>query len=189
MTDSTEPNALVAEFSREAETYTRLGATVADLLVEMLADEQVIVHSVTHRSKSIGSLTKKVTKADKTYGSLQEVTDLAAVRVTTYFALDVDKIARIVEREFDIDRPNSVDKRTSLDPDRFGYQSLHYVVTLSGARSGLVEYESSYRRRWRYRFDLFCNTLGQRSNMTLGTNQSAVFQEISDDALRAWPDY
>jgi ppGpp synthetase/RelA/SpoT-type nucleotidyltranferase len=46
----------------------------------------------------------------------------------------------MVEREFVVDRTNSVDKRTLLDPDRFGYQSLHYVAALSVARTGLAEY-------------------------------------------------
>ncbi|MCQ5042062.1 hypothetical protein NE654_13385, partial [Akkermansia muciniphila] len=32
------------------------------------------------------------------------------------------------ENEFIIDRDISIDKRKSLDPKRFGYRSLHYVV-------------------------------------------------------------
>jgi hypothetical protein len=35
-----------------------------------------------------------------------------------------------------------VDKRTTLDPDRFGYLSLHYVVSLNEGRLALPEYRN-----------------------------------------------
>jgi hypothetical protein len=39
-----------------------------------------------------------------------------------------------------LDRDNSVDKRTLLDPDRFGYLSLHYVCGIGASRRSLPEY-------------------------------------------------
>lgn len=58
----------------------------------------------------------------------------------TYFEDDVDVAARLIEAEFQVDNRNSVDKRAALDPDRFGYLSLHYVATLSVNRQSLAEY-------------------------------------------------
>ena len=52
----------------------------------------------------------------------------------------MDAIAKVIEDEFAIDQAKSVDKRSALDPDRFGYLSLHYVVALSTTRAGLAEY-------------------------------------------------
>jgi putative GTP pyrophosphokinase len=51
-------------------------------------------------------------------------------------------VAELIEREFVIDRDNTVDKRKQLDPDRFGYLSLHHIVQLGPTRSQLVEYSS-----------------------------------------------
>lgn len=47
--------------------------------------------------------------------------------------------ATLAESEFD-DGPNSVDKRKSTDPDRFGYASVHYVLSLKPSRAQLSEY-------------------------------------------------
>ena len=131
---------LTTEYAADIESYRRMSATVAELLSRVLVGERIVVHSITHRCKAIESLEKKVGRSDKAYASLSQITDLAGVRVITYFASDVDKVARIVEREFEIDTPNSIDKRASLDPDRFGYQSLHYVASLNAPRGALIEY-------------------------------------------------
>lgn len=64
------------------------------------------------------------------------------MRVITYYAEDVDKVAEIVEREFVVDRENSIDKRNALEPDRFGYCSVHYVVEMSQERLKLREYQA-----------------------------------------------
>ncbi|MNV51075.1 GTP pyrophosphokinase YjbM [compost metagenome] len=68
-----------------------------------------------------------------------DITDLAGVRVTTYFADHVDLVAETLRSEFIIDESSSIDKRLYADPDRFGYQSLHYVVRLSKSRADLPE--------------------------------------------------
>lgn len=140
--ETTEASQLIAKYALETAIYERMGAAVSHLLSQILSGEGLNVHSVTHRSKTIDSLGKKVSKPDKSYQSLNEITDLAGIRVTTYFSEDVDRVAKLIEREFLIDRPNSVDKRVALDPDRFGYQSLHYVAQFDRTRAGLIEYKT-----------------------------------------------
>ena len=68
------------------------------------------------------------------------ITDLVGLRIITYFEDDIDKIAEIFKTEFDIDFPNSVDKRL-VESDKFGYRSLHYVASLSEERAKLTEYK------------------------------------------------
>lgn len=142
MTAPKQTDQLVATFANDVTTYERMSIAVAHLLSQIISSEGLIVHSVTHRCKAIDSLSKKVGKPDKAYQSLDEVTDLAGVRVTTYFSEDVGRVARLIEQEFAIDKANSVDKRATLDPDRFGYQSLHYVAQFDVTRSRLVEYKT-----------------------------------------------
>jgi hypothetical protein len=72
--------------------------------------------------------------------SLDEVTDLSGVRITTYFEDDVDRVVGILVDEFLIDSVNSVDKRVLLDPDRFGYLSTHHVAQLNPGRCAYPEY-------------------------------------------------
>jgi putative GTP pyrophosphokinase len=69
------------------------------------------------------------------------VTDFLGLRIITHYVDEVDAVAGMIEAEFAIDVENSVDRRDTMDPDRFGYLSLHYVATLSKARSNLTEYK------------------------------------------------
>ena len=67
---------------------------------------------------------------------------MAGIRGITYFEDNVRDLSKIIERKFDIDTTNSLNKRDLLVPDRFGYLSLHYVVKLSASRLALTEYRA-----------------------------------------------
>ncbi|EPA95290.1 GTP pyrophosphokinase family protein [Pseudomonas sp. G5(2012)] len=131
------------EFEVVRGTYVSFSEKIKELLEGFLESECVVVHSVSSRAKTLDSLEikaqKKLDKGSE-YVDLKSVTDLAGVRVITHFASDVDRVARIVEREFNVDFQNSIDKRQAQEPDRFGYTSLHYVVSLSSERLKLSEY-------------------------------------------------
>src|SRR5688572_19377369 len=100
---------ILSGFSDHRGVYADLALTVANLLEQVLKREGLQLHSVTNRCKEPVSLSRKLQKPEKDYGVLADVTDLAGVRITTYFAADVDKVSDLIEREFDIDRENSVD--------------------------------------------------------------------------------
>jgi len=138
---SSVEQSLIEEYRRHQPSYKDLASTVSDLLAKILAEQGVSLHSVTHRVKDEASLAKKLSRPGRPYQTLTDLTDLAGVRVTTYFHDHVDLVATVVEQEFAVDRKNSVDKRGLLDPDRFGYLSLHYVVELSPQRCSLPEYK------------------------------------------------
>ncbi len=142
MSATNQTDQIIATFASEAHTYERMSGAVAHLLSQILSSDGLTFHSITHRRKEVASLSKKVARPDKAYQTLDEITDLAGIRVTTYFSEDVDRVARLIEREFLIDKTNSVDKRAVLDPDKFGYQSLHYVAQFNSNRSELVEYKN-----------------------------------------------
>jgi putative GTP pyrophosphokinase len=52
---------------------------------------------------------------------------VTGVRITTYFSDEVDKIAEHLEKEFEIVKEHSVDKRKTIDADRFGYLLLQKI--------------------------------------------------------------
>ncbi|OMQ41040.1 GTP pyrophosphokinase family protein [Pseudomonas putida] len=131
------------EFEFVRGTYVSFSEKIKELVEGFLEAECVVVHSVSSRCKTPGSLEVKAQKKfDKgsEYADLKSVTDLAGVRVITHFASDVDRVAKIIEHEFEVDYANSIDKRLAQEPDRFGYTSLHYVVALSDDRLNLSEY-------------------------------------------------
>lgn len=112
-------------------------------ILEAIFRSQVRTHSVTHRVKTAESLERKLFEKGAKYSSLADITDILGLRVITYFPDDVDAAAKLIEANFEIDRASSVDRRAVLEPDRFGYLSLHYIVTLSPPRRDLPEYEES----------------------------------------------
>jgi len=132
-------DAILAEYDQRAHLYQALAPRLSQLL-KLLLQEKVQLHSITERCKERASLSRKLAKPDKRYATLSEVTDVAAVRIITYFPEDVDAVATIIEDEFRIDSDNSTDKRKYSDPERFGYASLHYVGQFSEARCRLAEY-------------------------------------------------
>nr|WP_283106468.1 hypothetical protein [Shewanella submarina] len=112
----------------------------SSLLGALITQADIQVHSVTSRTKDIQSLSSKINRPSKSYESLLDVTDLVGFRITTYFSDDVDKVASLIEQEFFVDKANSIDKRKSLEPDRFGYMSLHLVGEHKSSRLKLPEY-------------------------------------------------
>jgi len=141
MIDSDMSERLVNEYTTSRGTYDDLVAAAVDLLKKLISESGVQLYSVTGRAKSIDSLKQKLTKPNREYGALGQVTDLAGVRVITYLVDDVGTVGQYIEREFDVDTTNSIDRGKALDPDRFGYASVHYVVRMKAARTALLEYK------------------------------------------------
>lgn len=131
---------ILAEYRDKLSAYQDFATTCEELLKRLLRREGIRVHSVTCRVKSLESLRAKLTGRETQYDSLSGVTDVAGIRIITYLADDVDAIGTIIEREFRVIPEHSTDKRKALDPDRFGYLSLHYVCALPDRRTRLTEY-------------------------------------------------
>jgi putative GTP pyrophosphokinase len=116
-----------------------LGPMLKSLAVDLLPD-RLNVHSISYRLKTPDSARKKFLRVEGRYNSVADITDLLGLRIITYFPDEVDAAASTIEREFDIVYEHSIDKRALLDPDRFGYLSLHYVARVSRTRCQLPEY-------------------------------------------------
>lgn len=134
-------NGILKDFDNKCALYSDFTVKVFELIKEILKENNLPTHSISYRIKDRNSFEKKLLKAQRKYSKVEDITDISGIRIITYFSDDVDKVATIIEKEFDIDRKNSVDKRTLLDPDRFGYLSLHYVVKISPERLKFTEYK------------------------------------------------
>ncbi|HTW64224.1 MAG TPA: RelA/SpoT domain-containing protein [Bryobacteraceae bacterium] len=128
---------LLSEYDRDESKYGRLCYYVEGLLRKLIESSGIRVSSVTSRLKERGSFAKKIGRCK--YQSAGDVTDLAGVRVVTYFEDDVDKVASIIKNCFEVDVLNSVNKRRTLPVDQFGYRSSHLVVSLTPQRANLPE--------------------------------------------------
>ena len=124
---------MILEEYREAFTeLERLEAAVAALLRKTLGESGLVVTAIATRIKTEESLAGKLERKGQKYTSLEDITDLVGARVITFYTDDVDRIASIAEKLFEIDWANSVDKRRLHQLDSFGYNSLHYICRLPG---------------------------------------------------------
>ena len=121
---------IIEEYRAERPDFVRLGDLVSGMLKQGVRSLGTEVLAVEHRVKEEQSLVGKLERKDEKYRSLGDITDILGARVICFFSDDVDKVAAIIEKMFVIDWENSVDKRAQLDPDAFGYLSLHYICSL-----------------------------------------------------------
>jgi putative GTP pyrophosphokinase len=130
---------ILAEFDSSKFLLQEFGEVVYTL-TKSLVKESINPHQINFRIKDRDSLANKLLKKNNKYTELKEITDLVGLRIITYFEDDIDNIAEIFKKEFEIDFPNSADKR-QVDSDKFGYRSLHYVASLNKERAKLTEYK------------------------------------------------
>ena len=121
---------ILDEYRKKQPVFEKLRSIVTEQLQQSLDENNIIVAGVDSRIKTEESLTGKLELKGYKYHSLDDITDILGLRVITFFSDDVDVIAAIAEKLFEIDWDNSVDKRKMLEIDRFGYMSLHYISRL-----------------------------------------------------------
>jgi putative GTP pyrophosphokinase len=131
---------VLSDFESKKEMLVSLCAKTKTLIEESLADAQIQYQSVQARVKTKKKLKQKYSNQEKGYKGLDDITDLAALRIITYYEDEVDAVAEIIKREFEVDPENSVDRR-NIEPDRFSYHAINYVVRHTPQRLGSVEYK------------------------------------------------
>ncbi|HEY5825802.1 MAG TPA: hypothetical protein VIT44_15615 [Cyclobacteriaceae bacterium] len=129
---------LLEAFNLNGRLFDGFKDKIRSLIDDLLIANKIKSHQITCRVKEKESLHKKIVSKRDKYTNLNEITDLVGVRIITYFDDEVDRIAKVIESEFEIDKENSIDKRL-IETDKFGYRSLHYVVSLSKERLKLTE--------------------------------------------------
>lgn len=131
----------VAAYTIKQPLYHEFAGALRALLTQLLAAKGIEVVTTEARAKTIESYRAKIEREDKNYTDpITQVTDLAGLRIITYQLADIDAVSEVISQSFEVDRANSIDKRQSLEEDRFGYISVHYVVRLESTRAGLPEY-------------------------------------------------
>lgn len=131
----------IDSYRRRRSEYEEFTRRLHALLRDLLKEDGIDVVQIDARAKEVDSFAEKVRRKQDQYDDpLLDVTDLVGLRVITYYVEDVARVGKIVEREFEVDSANSVDKGHLLGPDQFGYMSVHYVAKLDERRAGLPEW-------------------------------------------------
>ena len=121
---------LMQQYNELRPTLEQLSEKAYDLLRHALRKQGIYVTAIEHRVKTEKSLAGKLELKGAKYKSIDDITDLVGLRVITFYTDEVDKVAAIAKRIFDIDWKESVDKRKLHQLNAFGYNSLHYICRL-----------------------------------------------------------
>lgn len=125
---------MLEEYRDMIPMFSRLKSIVLEQLQTCLDKSGIIVSGVEARVKEEASLAGKLELKGHKYNTLSDITDIVGARVITFYSDEVDKIAALVDKTFDVDWENSVDKRKLLGKDTFGYMSLHFVCRIPKSR-------------------------------------------------------
>ena len=121
---------ILDEYRENLPVYEKISSIVLERLRQCLDENHLHIAGLESRIKAEDSLTDKLELKGYKYKTISDVTDIVGIRVITFFNDEVDVISALVEKMFEIDWDNSVDKRKMLEIDRFGYMSLHYICRL-----------------------------------------------------------
>ena len=121
---------ILDEYRRDLPVFKKAASDISAQIRGLLSKAGITVAAVESRVKSESSLLGKLEHKGGKYKSLADITDILGLRIITFYLDDIGKVASILDRIFDIDWENSVDKRKLLEIDTFGYLSLHYICYL-----------------------------------------------------------
>jgi putative GTP pyrophosphokinase len=138
----------IEEYRKNRLTYQRFADTVNHILEAALKANDVTYHKIEARAKEFDSFGKKSAKQSETNPNkpkyllpLEQITDLAGVRIITFFPKTLMDVDKCINSEFLI--VEKTDKSEELEEEgKFGYKSIHYLVRMKPQRLVLPEYST-----------------------------------------------
>ena len=178
---------LVCQYRDLLPTYERLLQLVSDLLSTAIRSKGVELLGFEGRVKTENSLAGKLELKGSKYASVSDVSDVVGLRVITFYAEDVDKVAGIVQQLFTIDWNQSVDKRKLHQLDSFGYNSLHYICRLpatlaadpSMPQLNLLPFELQMRSALQHVWSAIEHDIGYKGAVKLSDEHYRQFRRLA----------
>ncbi|MBF0628578.1 MAG: hypothetical protein HQL91_10220 [Magnetococcales bacterium] len=138
--DSVMIDKILLQYDQQKKTYQDFLDRTLTLIQEFIVPDGPKIHSIVGRIKEKESLADKLEHPREPYGKLNDVPDIAGIRIITYFEEEVQVISEIIRREFNVFASPEQSRVQQNDPHRFGYHSTNFQVGLLDNRLELIEY-------------------------------------------------
>ena len=166
---------LMQQFQERLPELQALAQQAYDLMHNALQEQGIYVTAMEHRVKTEQSLAGKLELKGAKYKTIEDVTDLVGLRVITFYTDEVDKVAAIAKRVFDIDWQESVDKRKH-QLNAFGYNSLHYICRL---KTGGLRFELQMRTALQHVWSTIEHDIGYKGDVQLPPEFRRQFSRLA----------
>ena len=140
--------AAIDDFQLVRPQYEKYAAALQDIIEESLTSRNIIVSSVESRVKEVESFGNKAAlpsnddpSAPRYRDPLRNITDLAGIRIITYFPNTLQDVHELIHDEFHVSE-HTDHSESLIEDERFGYKSQHYLIRMSSARTELTEYSA-----------------------------------------------
>ncbi len=157
-------------------TLEQLARDTRELLDTALREQGIYVTAMECRVKTERSLAGKLELKGAKYKSIDDITDLVGLRIITFYTDEVDKVAALVKRIFDVDWHESVDKRKLHQLDSFGYNSLHYICRM---KSGGPRFELQMRTALQHVWSTIEHDLGYKGAVKMPREYKRQFSRLA----------
>lgn len=134
----------IAAFEKIRPDYIEFAKLIETILNKAVGSLSIL-GIIQARPKGVVSFSNKIISKDKYQNPLVDMTDLCGARVIVHFQSQVDKICNFIKANFEIDEANSLDARSRLQVNEFGYRSIHYIVTPKKSSILGVEVEDKFK--------------------------------------------
>lgn len=167
---------ILKEYQALLKDYGALNLKAYKALEKALVKDSIKFHKIESRIKTRKTIEAKIIRKNFKYSTIKEITDVLGLRVIVLYEDEIDKVAKVVKRLFNIDPINSVDRIDFLDTDRFGYRSLHYVVTL---RNHSLKFEVQIRTILQHAWAELSHRLGYKTELEIPKASLREFSRLS----------
>jgi ppGpp synthetase/RelA/SpoT-type nucleotidyltranferase len=118
----------IEEFKNKRPDYEDFAVLLQKILQKAIG-ELGLMGFAEARAKNLVSFSNKIILKDKYRNPLADMTDLCGARIVVHFKSQVDKVCSFIKKNFEIDEANSLDLKSKLMVNEFGYRSIHYIVS------------------------------------------------------------
>ena len=170
---------LMQQYRELVPTLEQLAKNAYDLLRRALREQGIYVTAFEYRVKTEQSLAGNLERKGAKYKSISDITDLVGLRVITFYTDEVDKVAVIAKRVFDIDWQESVDKRKLHQLDSFGYNSLHYICRLKDKAFENIRFELQMRTALQHVWSTIEHDTGYKGEVKIPREYKRQFSRLA----------
>ncbi len=170
---------LLQQYRELLPTLETMAKNAYDMLRRAIRQQGIYVTAIEYRVKTEQSLAGKLERKGHKYKTIYDVTDLVGLRVITFYTDEVDKVAAIAKRVFEVDWKESVDKRKLHQLDSFGYNSLHYICRLKDATPEQPRFEIQMRTALQHVWSTIEHDTGYKGEVKIPHEYKRQFSRLA----------